>query len=58
LFGGTLILVTDMPRSYVPTLLALQLPELFLLLGIGGTAGALVAATRKRCWRNRRAVLR
>src|SRR5712671_3376212 len=28
LFGGTLIRVIDMPRSYVPTLLALQLPEL------------------------------
>jgi hypothetical protein len=57
LFGGTLIRVTDMPRSYVPTLLALQLPELFLLLGIGGTAGALVAATRSDVARNRRAVL-
>jgi len=57
LFGGTLIRVIDMPRSYVPILLALQLPELFLLLGIGGTAGALVAATRSDVARNRRAVL-
>ena len=32
LFGGELILVTDMPRSYVPTLLALQLPEIFSVL--------------------------
>jgi hypothetical protein len=57
LFGGTLIRVTDMPRSYVPTLLALQLPELFLLLGFGGAAGALVAAARRDLARNRRAVL-
>jgi Dolichyl-phosphate-mannose-protein mannosyltransferase len=57
LFGGTLIRVTDMPRSYVPTLLALQLPELFLLLGTGGTAGALIAAVRSNIARNRRAVL-
>jgi hypothetical protein len=57
LFGGMLIRVTDMPRSYVPTLLALQLPELFLLLGTGGTAGALIAAVRSNIARNRRAVL-
>jgi hypothetical protein len=57
LFGGTLIRVTDMPRSYVPTLLALQLPELFLLLGFGGAIGAIVAATRPDIARNRRAVL-
>src|SRR5882762_452903 len=57
LFGGTLIRVTDMPRSYVPTLLALQLPELFLLLGTGGAAGTLVAAMRSDVARNCRAVL-
>jgi hypothetical protein len=57
LFGGTLIRVTDMPRSYVPILLALQLPELFLLLGFGGAIGALVAAARPDVARNRRAVL-
>src|SRR5262245_30390525 len=57
LFGGTLVRVTDMPRSYVPTLLALQLPELFLLLGFGGALGALVAAARRDLAPNRRAVL-
>ena len=46
LFGGRLISVPDMPRSYVPTLLALKLPEIFFLLGFGGAAGALVAAFR------------
>jgi len=57
LFGGELIRVTDMPRSYVPTLLALQLPELLVVLGFGGAAGALVAAARHDVAPNRRTVL-
>ncbi len=44
LFDGQLIPVDDMPRSYVPTLFAVQVPELMLALGLGGMAGALVAA--------------
>ena len=44
LFDGQLIPVVDMPRSYVPTLFALQLPELMLALGLCGTAGALGVA--------------
>jgi hypothetical protein len=43
LFDGRLILVPDMPRSYVPTLVALTLPELMLLLGFCGTIGAIIA---------------
>jgi hypothetical protein len=43
LFDGQLLLVPDMPRSYVPTLMALQLPELLLALGIGGTIDATLA---------------
>ncbi|MGP0094453.1 MAG: ArnT family glycosyltransferase [Xanthobacteraceae bacterium] len=43
-FGGKLILVPDMPLSYLPTLFALTLPELFLALGLIGIAGALVYA--------------
>ena len=46
LFGGQLVAIPEMPRSYVPTLLALKLPELFLLLGFGGATGTLVAAVR------------
>ena len=46
LFGGQAIPVTDMPRSYVPTLLALKLPEIFALLGFAGAAGALLALRR------------
>src|SRR5713226_8817802 len=57
LFGGALIPVTDMPRSYVPTLLALKLPELFSILGFGGAAGALIAAFRRDVAANFRAVL-
>src|SRR6202034_3202472 len=43
LFDGQLIPVPDMPRSYVPTLAALQLPEILLALGLTGIAGATVA---------------
>ncbi len=56
LFGGVLISVPDMPRSYVPVLLALKLPEIFLVLGFGGAAGALIAALRRDVAANRRAV--
>jgi hypothetical protein len=42
LFDGQLIPVPDMPRRYVPTLLALTLPELMLALGLYGTIGAAV----------------
>ncbi|WP_127089937.1 ArnT family glycosyltransferase [Aquabacter cavernae] len=44
LYEGRPILVPDMPRTYVPTLFAVQMPELFLALGVAGTAGALVGA--------------
>jgi hypothetical protein len=47
LYAGELILVPDMPRSYVPRLLALQLPLLMLLLSLGGIAGAMFAVARK-----------
>ena len=47
LFDGQLILIVSMPRSYAPTLLAVQLPELMLALGISGTVGAIVAACRR-----------
>jgi hypothetical protein len=47
LFGGALISVPEMPRSYVPTLLALKLPELMLVFGLGGIAGAAIAIVRR-----------
>jgi hypothetical protein len=47
LFDGQLSLITEMPRSYVPKLFALQLPELMLGLGVCGFVGACVAAGRR-----------
>jgi 4-amino-4-deoxy-L-arabinose transferase-like glycosyltransferase len=46
LFGGQLIEVTQMPREYVPILLALQVPILMLTTGLAGTVGAFIAAER------------
>jgi 4-amino-4-deoxy-L-arabinose transferase-like glycosyltransferase len=57
LFAGELVTVTEMPRSYVPTLLALQLPEIFLALALAGSTGTLIAACRRNLAANRRAVL-
>ena len=56
LFAGVLTTPPDMPRSYLPVLLALQLPEIFSTLGLAGTAGALVAAARGAIAPQRRAV--
>jgi hypothetical protein len=47
LFRGQLIPVIDMPRSYVPTLFAVQVPELTLALGICGVASALFVIAMK-----------
>lgn len=46
LFDGRLIPIIDMPRSYVPTLIAVQLPELMLALGTAGLIGAIVGVCR------------
>ncbi|HET7681546.1 MAG TPA: glycosyltransferase family 39 protein [Xanthobacteraceae bacterium] len=56
LFAGELILVPDMPRSYVPTLFALQLPEIFLALGVSGLLGACYAAARRDLPARQRAI--
>jgi len=56
LFAGELILAPDMPRSYVPVLLGLQLPELFLVLAIAGLAGALAFVLRPTVAAHRRAI--
>ena len=44
LFDGALILVPDMPRSYLPTLAFLTLPELMLTLGLCGLIGAIIVS--------------
>ncbi len=46
LFAGHLTLVPDMPRSYVPTLIALTLPGLMLVLGLGGMMGTGIVVAR------------
>jgi hypothetical protein len=46
LFDGQLIPVIDMPRSYVPTLFVVQVPELLLTLGLCGTGGAIFSIVR------------
>ncbi len=56
LFAGELILVPEMPRSYVPTLFALTLPEILLTLSIAGLAGAIALAARGEVPVRRRAI--
>src|SRR5215467_8941927 len=46
MFDGAAVLVPDMPRSYVPTLFALKEPEITLLLGLSGMAGAVLLVAR------------
>ncbi|HEX2653781.1 MAG TPA: glycosyltransferase family 39 protein [Xanthobacteraceae bacterium] len=57
MFDGAALSVPEMPRTYVPTLFALQMPELLLMLGLAGTAGAVVVAFRRDLSANHRAVL-
>jgi dolichyl-phosphate-mannose-protein mannosyltransferase len=47
MFDGALVSVPDMPWSYLPTLFALQLPEVLLGLSIAGVVGTLVSLSRK-----------
>ena len=48
MFDGALVSVPDMPWSYLPTLFALQLPEVLLALLVGGVVGTFVVLPRKR----------
>jgi hypothetical protein len=56
MFDGMAVPVPEMPRQYVPQLFLLKEPEIFLALGIAGTAGALVAAMRRDIATPRRAI--
>jgi hypothetical protein len=47
MFDGALVSVPDMPWSYLPTLFALQLPEVMLALLIAGVAIAFASLSRK-----------
>ena len=57
MFEGALVSVPEMPRSYVPTLFALKLPELFFVLSLAGVGGALVQALHSSAPVKRRAAL-
>jgi 4-amino-4-deoxy-L-arabinose transferase-like glycosyltransferase len=56
LFEGALMTPPDMPRSYVPILMGLKLPFIFLALSLVGLCGALVASARSSLAPHRRAI--
>src|SRR5437868_11452509 len=56
-FDGALVSVPDMPWSYLPTLFALQLPEVLLALTIGAVIGSFMSLSRKDVPARRKAVL-
>src|SRR5205814_10042634 len=46
MFDGALVSVPDMPWSYLPTLFALQLPEILLALLLAGVVGTFLSLSR------------
>jgi hypothetical protein len=57
MFDGALVSVPDMPWSYLPTLFALQLPEVLLALFIAGLALTVLALPRAEVPARRKTVL-
>jgi hypothetical protein len=57
MFGGDLVAVPDMPRSYVPVFFALKLPEILLVLAAAGMGGVIAATARPNIPLTRRAAL-
>jgi hypothetical protein len=57
MFDGALVSVPDMPWSYLPTLFALQLPEVLLGLAIAGVAGTLLSLSRSDVTARRKTIL-
>ncbi len=57
LFDGALVSVPDMPWSYLPTLFALQLPEVMLALTVGGVAGTFAMLPRADVAARRKTIL-
>ena len=57
MFDGAVLSVPDMPWSYLPTLFALQMPEVLLALTFGGVAGSFVALTRREVPAQRKTIL-
>jgi hypothetical protein len=57
MFDGALVSVPDMPWSYLPTLFALQLPEVLLVLAIAGVIGTFVMLPRSDVAARRKTIL-
>jgi hypothetical protein len=57
MFDGALVSVPDMPWSYLPTLFALQLPEVLLGLSIAAVVGTVVALSRAGVSGRRKTIL-
>src|SRR5512139_375362 len=57
MFDGALVSVPDMPWSYLPTLFALQLPEVLLVLMIGAIVGTIVILPRRDVPARRKTIL-
>jgi hypothetical protein len=57
MFDGALVSVPDMPWSYLPTLFALQLPEVLLALFVGGVGATLVLLSRREVPARRKTIL-
>jgi len=57
MFDGALVSVPDMPWSYLPTLFALQLPEVLLALLFAGLGGTLMVLPRSDVTARRKTIL-
>jgi dolichyl-phosphate-mannose-protein mannosyltransferase len=57
MFDGALVSVPDMPWSYLPTLFALQLPEVLLVLLSAGVIGSFVVLPRRDLTARRKSIL-
>ncbi len=57
MFDGALVSVPDMPWSYLPTLFALQLPEVLLVLLSAGVIGSFVVLPRRDVTARRKTIL-
>jgi 4-amino-4-deoxy-L-arabinose transferase-like glycosyltransferase len=57
MFDGALVSVPDMPWSYLPTLFALQLPEVMLVLMTGAIGGTLAMLPRRDLPARRKTIL-
>jgi hypothetical protein len=57
MFDGALVSVPDMPWSYLPTLFALQMPEVLLVLSLAGVIGAAVVQLRSDVTARRKTIL-